>query len=69
MTSLPRWQQRLQNYQRANTKLKDAIAITSQRQLTDLEKQGLIQAFEFTHELAWNLLKDYLIYQGANQIT
>jgi len=33
-----------------------------------LEKQGLIQAFEFIHELAWNLLKDYLEYQGYQNI-
>lgn len=33
-----------------------------------MEKQGLIQAFEFIHELAWNLLKDYLEYQGYQNI-
>jgi Nucleotidyltransferase substrate binding protein like len=26
--------------------------------LSDLERQGLIQAFGFTHELAWNLMQD-----------
>jgi nucleotidyltransferase substrate binding protein (TIGR01987 family) len=30
-----------------------------------LENQGLIKAFEFTHELSWNLLKDYFDYQGT----
>lgn len=34
----------------------------------ELEQQGLIQGFEFTHELAWNLLKDYLQYQGIEGI-
>jgi len=29
----------------------------------------LIQAFEFTHELAWNVIKDYFDYQGSNLIT
>ena len=31
-----------------------------QRELSDLEAQGLIQGFEYTHELAWNTLKDFL---------
>jgi nucleotidyltransferase substrate binding protein (TIGR01987 family) len=30
--------------------------------------QGLIQSFEFTHELAWNVMKDYFYYQGNNEI-
>jgi nucleotidyltransferase substrate binding protein (TIGR01987 family) len=34
----------------------------------ELEQQGLIQGFEFTHELVWNLLKDYLQYQGIEGI-
>jgi nucleotidyltransferase substrate binding protein (TIGR01987 family) len=35
-----------------------------QRPLSKLEKQGLIQGFEFTHELGWNVLKDYLESKG-----
>jgi len=34
-----------------------------------LEEQGLIHCFEFTHELAWNVLKDYFEYQGNTAIT
>ena len=41
----------------------------SERQLSDLEKQGLIQAFEYTYELSWNMLKDYLVWQGFSEIT
>ncbi|MDR2471049.1 MAG: nucleotidyltransferase substrate binding protein, partial [Treponema sp.] len=38
------------------------------RPLTDLEKQGTIQGFEFTFELAWNVMKDYLEEQGITDI-
>ena len=40
-----------------------------QRGLSELEKQGLIQAFEFTYELGWNTRKDYLVWQGIEGIT
>lgn len=59
-----RWMQRFQNYRQALTRLSDAAALSRQRALSDLEQQGLVQAFEFTHELAWNVLKDYLEAQG-----
>lgn len=59
-----RWQQRLANYSKALEQLGNAVAISHQRPLSDLEKQGLIQAFEFTHELAWSVMKDYFAYQG-----
>lgn len=63
-----RWQQRLANYQRALAQLRAAVDLYSKRALSDLEQQGLIQAFEFTHELAWNVMKDYFVYQGQNNI-
>lgn len=59
-----RWQQRLANYAKALEQLGSAVATSQRRPLSDLEKQGLIQAFEFTHELAWNVMKDYFAYQG-----
>lgn len=64
-----RWQQRLQNYQRALDRLRSAVQLAAARPLTELEQQGLIQAFEFTHELAWNVMKDYLAYQGTTEIS
>lgn len=59
-----RWQQRLQNYSKALCQLNDAVQLGQQRELSRLEQQGMIQAFEYTFELAWNTLKDYLVWQG-----
>jgi nucleotidyltransferase substrate binding protein (TIGR01987 family) len=63
-----RWQQRLQNFRKAFKRLSDANQISQERKLSELEQQGLIQSFEFTHELAWNVLKDYLDYQGIQGV-
>lgn len=63
-----RWIQRFNNYKKGLKQLNDAVILSKNRELSLLEKQGLIQAFEFTHELAWNLLKDYLEYQGNLEI-
>ncbi|TFH86670.1 nucleotidyltransferase [Billgrantia azerbaijanica] len=59
-----RWLQRLQNFRRAMAQLDDAMALMQQRELSNLEKQGVIQGFEYSYELGWNTLKDYLIWQG-----
>ena len=59
-----RWVQRLANYERARSRLTSAVALAATRELSDLEKQGLIQAFDFVFELAWNVMKDYFLYQG-----
>lgn len=64
-----RWKQRFSSYQQALAVLQDAVALKNHRELSILESQGLIQAFEFTHELAWNVMKDYLIYQGYTMVT
>ena len=64
-----RWRQRLSNYQRALLQLNKAVELSHQRPLSELEKQGIIQAFEFTHELACNVMKDYFEYQGQSAIT
>ncbi|MDZ7752573.1 MAG: nucleotidyltransferase substrate binding protein [Gammaproteobacteria bacterium] len=65
MSETPRWAQRYTSYSRALTRLNEAVALMAERPLTDLEKQGTIQSFEFTYELAWKLLKDYLEWQGT----
>ena len=63
-----RWLQRFENFQRALQTLERAVQLSQQRELTELEQQGLIQGFEFTHELAWNVLKDYLREQGFSDV-
>jgi len=64
MTEDIRWKQRFDNFQRALGQLTLAVQLMVQRPLSELERQGLIQGFEFTHELAWNVLKDYLEMEG-----
>jgi nucleotidyltransferase substrate binding protein (TIGR01987 family) len=56
-----RWQQRFANYRKALAQLEKFIL---KGELSELEEQGLIKAFEYTYELAWNTMKDYLDYQG-----
>jgi len=63
-----RWVQRLQNFEKALAQLDDAVHLMGERPLSNLEKQGVIQAFEYTYELAWNTLKDYLVWQGIESI-
>ena len=63
-----RWVQRFNNYKKALNQLKNAVELSKTRKLSDLEEQGLIQAFEFTHELAWKTLKDFLNYKGNQEI-
>ena len=64
-----RWQQRFQNFEKAFSLLEAAVNTSNDRPLNELEEQGLIQRFEFTHELAWNVIKDYFEYQGNTAIT
>ena len=63
-----RWQQRFKHFQKALLQLSKGVELSQQRSLSDMEQQGLIKAFEFTHELAWNVMKDYLEYQGNTSI-
>jgi nucleotidyltransferase substrate binding protein (TIGR01987 family) len=76
-----RWQQRFSNYNKALQKLSEAVVYIQsnfyregvlQEELfevgEDLAKEGIIQRFEYTHELAWNVLKDYFTAQGITGI-
>ena len=61
-----RYEQRLQDFENAFMKLKEG---TQKENPDDLEIDGVLQRFEFTFELAWKTLKDYMEYQGfSNRI-
>ena len=68
-----RWVQRFSNFCKALNRLKQAVKILSERmeasqEVDELLKEGLIQRFEYTHELAWKVMKDYAEYQGYTEI-
>ncbi|MDQ7005187.1 MAG: nucleotidyltransferase substrate binding protein [Ghiorsea sp.] len=60
-----RWQQRFDNFCRALNQLTKFI---QKGDLNELEEQGLIQAFEYNHELAWKTLKDFLESKGTTNL-
>ena len=75
-----RWEQRLSNYRRALNKLDKAVEIIDAANAPgkakfksieeeEIIKEGLIQRFGYTHELAWQGMKDYAEYQGNTSIT
>ena len=77
-----RWEQRFSNYVKAFNKLDQAVTkikedfeidddgnIDDDEFLDNIIKEGLIQRFEYTHELAWNVMKDYAAYQGNTNVS
>ncbi len=68
-----RWEQRFNNYRKALAKLTQAVNIVGEQvdcneDVDDLMREGLTQRFEYTHELAWKVMKDYAEYQGYTDI-
>ncbi|WP_029406907.1 nucleotidyltransferase substrate binding protein [Thiomicrorhabdus sp. Milos-T2] len=63
-----RWKQRYQNYLKALGQLSSALS-AHDKTAESLIKEGILQRFEFTHELAWKVMKDYLEYEGHQGIT
>jgi nucleotidyltransferase substrate binding protein (TIGR01987 family) len=63
-----RWIQRFNHFSKALGQLQSAVKLARQRPLSKLEDQGLIQAFEFTHELAWKTLKDFFESRGVQDL-
>ena len=60
----PRWLDRFDNLKRAFLLLREVMEIIQERKLSPLEQEGVIQRFEYTWELTWKVLKDYLEYSG-----
>lgn len=63
-----RWIQRFDSFSKALAQLQDADALSKTRPLSRLEEQGMIQAFEYTHELAWKTMKDFLEEKGNSSL-
>jgi nucleotidyltransferase substrate binding protein (TIGR01987 family) len=76
-----RWEQRFSNFGKALHKLSQAVEYIKNNLLEDdhegegldyildeIIREGLIQRFEYTHELAWNVMKDYAVFQGNTSI-
>ncbi len=59
-----RWQQRFHNFDKAFVLLRSAFDEKKLEDFSLLEQEGIIQRFEYTYELAWKTLKDYLEYSG-----
>ena len=59
-----RWKQRFQNFKRAFMLLRSALEDRELDTFSDLEKEGIIQRFEYTFELSWKTFKDYLDFSG-----
>ena len=62
-----RWKQRFQNFESALSQLEDGIAYYNTNPV-NIVKEGVVQRFEFTHELAWKVMKDFLEYEGVTGI-
>ena len=78
-----RWEQRFSNFVKALSKLSQAVEYIRHNFMNEEEpmddsdlgyvlnemiKEGLIQRFEYTHELAWNVMKDYATFQGNTNV-
>lgn len=63
-----RWKQRFEHFSNAFKQLKFAKKLRNERNFTELEAQGVVQAFEITQELSWKVLKDYLEEQGTTDL-
>lgn len=63
MTEEVRWHYRFRNFSRAYTLLSEALD-QEVAELNELEREGAIQRFEYTFQLAWLTLKDRLEYGG-----
>jgi nucleotidyltransferase substrate binding protein (TIGR01987 family) len=63
-----RWKQRFDHFSNAFRQLKNAKQLRVEREFTELELQGVIQAFEVSQELSWKVMKDFLEEQGKTDL-
>ncbi len=63
-----RWKQRFEHFVKAFRQLKNAKELKRERDFTELELQGVIQAFEVSQELSWKVMKDFLEEQGKTDL-
>lgn len=63
-----RWQQRYNNFRKALAKLSEVLKKMQTEPLSELEKEGMIQRFEYTFELAWKTLQEFLKEKGYIEI-
>jgi len=68
MTKEIRWIYRLENFKKAFKILEEDINLANNKNLSDIEKRGLIQSFEYTYELSWNVIRDFYYYNGIVDI-
>jgi nucleotidyltransferase substrate binding protein (TIGR01987 family) len=61
-----RWKQRFDNLQRAYRRLRSMLELAAQDPDSDVIRMAVIKAYEFTFELSWKTLKDYLSYNGID---
>src|SRR5437868_15495228 len=61
-----RWKQRFDNYNPAHLRLSDAVTATENEPQNMLYIIALVGAFQFTFELGWKTLKDYLQFSGVD---
>ena len=64
-----RWLQRFDNLKKAYARFRKALDAHLADPRNDLIQMALVQAFEFTFELSWKTVKDYLAYNGIKKLT
>jgi nucleotidyltransferase substrate binding protein (TIGR01987 family) len=62
------WKQRFANYEQALEQFIEGVESNGSNPV-NIIKEGIIHRFEFTHELAWKVMKDYLEFEGYQDIT
>jgi nucleotidyltransferase substrate binding protein (TIGR01987 family) len=65
MEEISKWENKLENFEKANAQLQKALL---QKDYNDLEREGVIKRFEFTFELGWKTLQDYIEAIGHEDV-